>query len=218
MVDIDRSLKDAGFCQRGGFNPGPGDGAPDGVRGLILVGTLGGGFWEIFKRQAWSEPNPLDGWTRRVVDPLAREVGAVALYPFDGPPWLPFQRWAMKAEGLCPSPIGPLIHPEYGPWHGYRAALGFKDPLDRPSMPTARDICAACPDKPCLKGCKAGVFEHGGYDVPRCLAYLKCGGNDCLSSGCQARRACPVGASHAYGAEQGGFHSRAFLRLMDSLG
>ena len=59
------------------------------------------------------------------IDPLARSVGAMALYPFDGPPYRPFQRWAMRAEPVAPSPLGLFIHPEYGLWHAYRAALVF---------------------------------------------------------------------------------------------
>ena len=33
-----------------------------------------------------------------------------------------------------------------------------------------------------------------------------------MDGGCLARRACPVGAEYAHGAEQAGFHMRAFLR------
>ncbi len=31
----------------------------------------------------------------------------------------------MAAEGLKPSPLGLLMHPEYGLWHGYRGAILF---------------------------------------------------------------------------------------------
>ena len=33
-----------------------------------------------------------------------------------------------------------------------------------------------------------------------------------MGFGCRARRACPVGAEHAYGADEANFIMRAFLR------
>ncbi|MBF0166797.1 MAG: hypothetical protein HQL45_04125 [Alphaproteobacteria bacterium] len=182
---------------------------------VFLLGYLGRELWPAFQRGRAAEPHPLDSWTRRLIDPIARAVGAVALYPFTGPPWWPFQRWAQKAEGLSSSPMGLLIHPVYGPWHGYRAALGFMERLPTLEPPRPVDVCAACSSKPCLSACPAGVFAAGGYDVAACSAHLTSTGNACIQGGCLARRACPVGADHAYSQEQGGFHSRAFL---DSFG
>lgn len=210
------SLVGARLRVRGAFHPAPADGAPQGVETIVLIGSLGSSFWPAFQAQRRDEPHPLDNWTRRVVEPVAQKLGAVALYPFDGPPWHPFQRWAMTAEGLRPAPIGPLIHPEYGPWHSYRAALAFAQKLALPDPPPVRDLCRACAEKPCLRACPADVFARGSYDVPRCAAQLRLPGNDCLSGGCLARRACPVGAGHAYSKAQAAFHTAAFLRSMDS--
>lgn len=206
-----RYLPEFGLRIRGTFNPGSGDGAPDGVQTLLLIGYLGGEMWPIFQRQGKDEPNPLDGWTRRVIDPLAKELGAVALYPFEGPPWLPFQRWAMRAEGLTQSPVGPLIHPEYGLWHGYRAALGLRERIAAVPPALPKELCADCQAKLCLAACPAGVFDGGRYDLPLCRAYLKTADNACLDGGCLARRACPVGSQNAYGPEQARFHMQAFL-------
>ena len=63
---------------------------------------------------------------------LAPGFGATALFPFGGPPWLPFQRWAMKADCVTASPLGILIHPDFGLWHAYRGALAFAEQLDLP--------------------------------------------------------------------------------------
>ena len=68
--------------------------------------------------------NPLDTWSREVIGEVAEEFGARAVSPSDRP-YLPFQQWAMRAEGLRPSPLGILMHPEYGLWHAYRGALLF---------------------------------------------------------------------------------------------
>jgi hypothetical protein len=217
-LEINNLLALHGLCSRGAFHPAPEDGVPDGAAALVLVGHVGQAMWEAFKRERRPEPQPLDSWSRRVVGDLAQRLGALALFPFDGPPWLPFQRWAMKAEGLHPSPIGPLIHSVYGPWHGYRGALSFARPPDGmpPSHGPGRNLCADCASKPCLSACPAGVFDAGRYDVPRCVGHLRRAGNECLPGGCLARRACPIGREHAYGREQAGFHTAAFLAGMDS--
>ena len=56
------------------------------------------------------------------------------------------------------------------------------------------------------------VFARG-YDVAACAGHLEDpAGADCMGAGCRARRACPVGAEHAYGHEQANFTMRAFLR------
>jgi GMP synthase (glutamine-hydrolysing) len=103
---------------------------------------------------------------------VARGFDAVALYPFGGPPYLPFQQWAMRAEGLQPSPLGALIHPDYGLWHAYRGALGFGERLAlSPVSPRPRP-CDDCADKPCLSTCPVGAFDGRGYDVPACAAHL----------------------------------------------
>ena len=68
-----------------------------------------------------------------MVGELGQRFGATPLFPFDGPPWLPFQRWAARAEPLHASPIGPYIHPRHGLWHAWRGALAFERELELPS-------------------------------------------------------------------------------------
>jgi hypothetical protein len=211
MIEVIKgTLLSIGLCLRGA--PVARDDRPG---SLLLVGFLGRSLWPHFQAARRDEADPFDAWTKRVLDPLAQQVGAEILYPFEGPPWHPFQRWAMRAEGLAQSPVGPLIHPVYGLWHGYRAALVFKQPLHGPTQPPAANPCLDCQDRPCLTACPAGVFDQGRYDLPACLNYLKQGANPCVAGGCLARRGCPVGAAHAYAPEQAAFHTRAFLNAMD---
>lgn len=75
-----------------------------------------------------------------MVGPVAEALGATAVYPFQ-PPWQPFQRWAMRAEDVQSSPLGILIHPDYGLWHAYRAALLFDRPLEFPVRQTRASPC-----------------------------------------------------------------------------
>jgi ferredoxin len=185
------------------------------IRTIVLAGFAGREGWSAFAASAEASDgdDPLDRWSRRVIEALALELGAKALFPFGEPPFWPFQQWAMRAEPVHPSPIGILIHPRYGLWHSYRGALGFREALDVPELEATPSPCDACRERPCLKTCPVGAFSVSGYDVAACTGYLKdAAGADCMGFGCRARRACPVGVEHAYGAEQASFCMQAFLR------
>ncbi|HXZ15572.1 MAG TPA: ferredoxin, partial [Roseiarcus sp.] len=160
--------------------------------------------------------NPLDRFSRRVIDGLAEALGGKALYPFGGPP-LPFQQWARRAEPVHFSPIGMLVHPVYGLWHSYRGAIGLSEALDVEEVVTAASPCETCREKPCLAACPVGAFTIAGYDVPACAAHLRAAaGADCMDRGCRARRACPVGREFAHQPDQASFAMRAFLRAIDA--
>lgn len=214
-----RAVEARNLVLRGAFHPIPADGVPAladgrGVGTLALVGVVGRSSWEAFQAASESHgaADPLDRWSRRVVTELAAELGAEALFPFGGPPFLPFIRWAQRAEAVFPSPIGPLIHPDYGLWHAYRGALAFAQALDLPPARTRRHPCESCAQKPCLTTCPVGAFSANGYDVPVCVRHIGDDrGAECLDGGCLARRACPVGAAYQYAPGQMSFHMRAFL-------
>lgn len=227
--DIEKACAVHGLLALAGFHPAPGDGAPQGTATLFLVGNAGPAMWEAFAaatppKAIAGARRPLDEWTKRVIDKIADRLGCRAVYPFDGPPYAPFQRWALKAGGVFPSPIGPLIHPEYGLWHAYRGALAFAERIALPAPPEARSPCETCAGKPCLTTCPVGAFTLDAepparYDVPKCVAHVSsAAGTDCLGGGCLARRACPVGRDYAYGTEQARFHMRKFLAAQGAQG
>lgn len=193
---------------------------------ICLVGHTGGGFWPIF--EAWWEKHPgiadpLDTWSKAVISPLAKAAGGEAVFPSDRP-WQPFQQWAMAAERLKPSPLGMLIHPDFGLWHGYRGAVLFgeaamADPAlaeVRLAALDARDAkphpCDSCTGKPCLSACPVEAFTLAGFAVSDCRSHLKdqAGQDGCMRSGCLARDACPVGRAHRYGEAQIRFHMTAY--------
>ena len=209
-----------GLVWRGAFQPTPDDRVPPLPGGaaagtLALLGFAGQRGWPAFAaapEAADGLPDPLDRWSRRVVGALAEAVGGMALFPFGGPPWLPFQRWAQRAEPVFPSPLGLLIHPGWGLWHSFRGAVALRERLDLPPLPPAAHPCASCAGRPCLTACPVGAFTPEGYDVAACAAHIAApAGADCMAQGCAARRACPVGAEHRYDAAAAGFYMRAFL-------
>ena len=75
------------------------------IRTIVLAGMAGREGWDAFAASPEARDgadDPLDRWSRRVIESLARELGGKALFPFGGPPFLPFQRWAQRANRFIP--------------------------------------------------------------------------------------------------------------------
>jgi hypothetical protein len=182
---------------------------------LVLVGNIGSSYWPIFSQSTEyldAAADPLDRWSRRVADEIAAELPVQPVYPFAGPPYYPFQQWAQRAETLEQSPIGVMMHPEYGLWHSYRFALLGAE-FDSPEkLLQSESPCLACATRPCLHNCPVDAFDGNGYDVDRCASYLLQNPQaECHSRGCLARYACPVATELSYLPAQGKFHLAAFL-------
>ncbi len=184
LVDF---IEPQGLALRGGFHPGPADDVPDIAAGkpagtLLMLGWTGGQQWPAFTASPEyvdGQPNPLDRWSRRLIDVLAMNFNGRALYPFGGPPHLPFVRWAQRAGAVFPSPLGLLIHPHWGLWHAWRGAVALPERLDLPSIDDRLSPCASCTTRPCLR--------PAAFDA--------------------ARASCPVGSP--YGPAQSAFHRAA---------
>ena len=216
---VKRAAGTAGLVVCGAFHPREEDRVPAvagrPARSLVMLGNMGPEMWQAFQAAPESgdgQPDSLDRWSRRVIGRLAEGLGAAGLYPFGGPPYHPFVAWAKRAGPVAESPLGILIHPDYGLWHAYRGALAFAEPLDlSPQAPVPRP-CDTCDEQPCLSACPVAAFGAGGYDVPACVGHIQAPeGADCLGLGCRARRACPVGTSWHYRPDQARFHMDAFL-------
>ncbi len=220
LEQICQQAMQAGLACRGAFHPQPSDGVPEFADGtatmtLLLLGVVGNGQWPNFVAAPEfgdGRPHALDRWSRRIVGSLARRYQAMELYPFQGPPWWPFQRWAQRADGVYRSPLGILIHPEYGLWHAYRGALAFREQLNLPPVVHAASPCDSCSDQPCLHSCPVQAVQPTHYDYDACHTHVAAAaGSDCLQRGCRARHSCPVGVAYRYDAEQAHFHMRAFV-------
>ncbi len=216
LGEIERLLQDAGLDPRGAFHPAADDGVPaldtgEVARTVMLAGNAGPRMWRAFEAARGESALTLDEWSLRVLTGLAARIGARAVFPFERP-YLPFQRWALRAEACHASPLGLLIHPEYGVWHGYRGALLLAAELELPAPDRRPSPCASCLDRPCLKACPAGAFDGKAYDVPACARHLAGTSEpDCMQIGCLARHACPVGRDYRYAPAQARFHMQAFL-------
>ncbi|MGI9423289.1 MAG: ferredoxin [Hyphomicrobiaceae bacterium] len=216
IVKLTEAVAQQGFRVRGSLRVVPDDNLPilqDGQQpqAIVLLGNAGPDMWQCFAAQQTTGMATLDAWTKDKLDPIAQDFGARAYYPFERP-YLPFQRWAQRAEPVAVSPLNILVHPDYGLWHAYRAAFAFAEVLE----PTPRDErdspCETCADRPCLSACPVSAFANGGYAADLCARHVASAeGADCRENGCLARHACPVGRDFVYAPPQARFHMEAFL-------
>ena len=221
------TLAEHGLQLRGHFVPTESDALPalpDGRSAAMvyMVGVVGSAFWSHFKASPFFSdglPDPLDRWSRSLGQELAARFGGLALYPFDGPPYHPFQRWADRAEATQPSRMLLRIHPEHGLWHAYRFALALPmqehacAPIAPTPQPPAPDLCATCSGQPCLQACPVGAYTGTTFVLQACADHLHSpAGQTCMEQGCQARAACPVAAHLRYTPEHAAFHMQAFAR------
>lgn len=218
---IRAALEEVGLQALAAFAVDDGDAVPamlDGTAAaaLVLAGNAGSSLWPVFvdsHEYRDRKPDPLDRWSRRIGDALATRFGARALFPFEGPPFHPFQAWAGRHGALTPSPLGVLAHPRYGLWHAYRFALLLPGvPPDLPPPELAGSPCPSCIERPCLTSCPAKAVSAEGYRWEACIDHLRAEApTPCRSDGCLARRACPAGASWRYEPAHARFHMDAFL-------
>lgn len=198
-----------------------------GARSIIVIGNGGGAFWAAFKRHLDANPgwferqHPLDDFTRVVVE---RAIGASLtkagvthqiIYPFmNGGPTLNFME-AGKAAGLSgPSILGVVVHPTYGPWIAFRAAVLVEESLDAPGDALGFDPCPSCTARTCIAACPAAAVRFPeGWDIPACLTHRVEVESDCAPR-CHARAACVLGPEHRYPDDELAHHQMRALRSM----
>jgi hypothetical protein len=208
------AIRREGFMPLGWFAPRPEDEVPPAdedqpAQFVVLIGNAGPEMFQRFRSTCRAAEDSLDEWCREVIGKMAVEVCAKAVFPFDKPP-APFLRWARRGGATHQSPLGFNIHADFGLWHAYRAALIFGAEFDIPPIKSISP-CETCQSKPCLSACPVNAFDGTSYEVNSCVDHIVSPkGTDCMSGGCLARRACPVGRAYAYVPAQMQFHMIAF--------
>jgi epoxyqueuosine reductase QueG len=211
-----RAIQLVGFTPLGWFAPRPEDRVPEDAKFVILIGNAGPAMFTRFAKERDIRSAKIDEWTETTLSTLAASLDARAVFPFSKP-HLPFLSWAKRAGSGFTSPLGLNIHPTYGLWHAYRAALLFRVAFDLPRAAAAGHPCESCAGKPCLSACPVRAFSIAGYDTRTCATHLRSQqGTPCMSGGCLARHACPVGQAHAYHPVQAQFFMKAFLAARDA--
>ena len=211
LADIEARLAAHQLAVLGGFAVLPDDGLPKGTKTLILLGPKEPGFWPHVQTQPeWGAgPDPIDHWSRRVIGTMACDLGAKALFPFGGPPYHPFYKWALKTGRCWDSPVRLLVHDAAGLFVSFRGALALKEVVDLPPAPPKP--CDTCVTKPCLTTCPPRALTGAGYDLQNCHGFLDTVlGQDCMTSGCAVRRACPLSLAYARMPKQSAYHMGQF--------
>ena len=196
----------------GAFHAGPEDGLAPQIRTLLLLGPDSAAMWQAFSAAPEASDgaaHPMDRWSRRVIGRIAGRCDGEAFFPFGGPPYHPFIRWAARGEHSAISPVAMQVSPVRGLWASFRGALALRDRIELPERPKANP-CTACP-RPCLEACPVAAFRDGSYDVPRCVAHVRSVEGAACRSGCLVRRACPAGAGLDLPEAERRFHMAAFL-------
>jgi epoxyqueuosine reductase len=198
-----------------------------GARSIIVIGNGGAAFWSAFKRHGennsgWmARDNPFDDFTRTVVErdiaPLLAALGIAhtIIYPFlSTGPTLSFMA-AGKAAGLSgPSLLGVMVHPVYGPWIAFRAAILVNELIDAPGVADGFDPCPSCTARTCISACPAeAVSLASGWDIPKCLTHRVEVEADCAPR-CHARAGCVLGPEHRYADDELAYHQMRSLRAM----
>ncbi len=198
-----------------------------GCRSIVVIGNGGADFWHTFKAHAAGNPgwlerdNPLDDFTREVVEkeivmPIQTEgVRCITVYPFgSGGPTLNFMQLAMLAGLAAPSIIGVVVHPVFGPWIAFRAALLLDSEIDHPGDAIGFDPCPTCSSRSCISACPAAAVSFpSGWNIPKCLAHRVEAHPDCADR-CHARVACVLGPDQRYPDDELAYHQSRALRMM----
>lgn len=193
--------------------------------GLLLMGAMhqdghtraligaDANWWPVFqgsREYQDGHPDPIDRWSKRIIQGLAPSVGATTVFPSDGPPCAPFIAWALETGRFWTSPVGMMVHHTTGMMVSIRGALVWGELIPLPNTPGS-STCTGCA-KPCETACPVGALSaETAYNVGACHTYLDSpDGQTCMTHGCAARRACPVSQSFGRPAEQSAFHMKAF--------
>ena len=188
------------------------------ARAAVVIGNGGGAFWGTFRtfcamHPGWEDQrDPLDAYTQRVVEAAAAPAVAALggrvrfLYPFrfpDDP--VSFMRLAACAGLGRPSLVGVLVHPTYGPWIAFRAAILVPEPFALPRPTDGFDPCPTCVERTCVAACPAHAVGPGGWDIPTCAA-SRARADDPCAARCHARFECVLGRAHRYPADALAYH------------
>lgn len=180
------------------------------ARTALVLAAGGRALFEAFATspEARQPEEPLDAYTRRVVEEVADRLAGRALFAFErrGRAYADFVALGRAAGLGAPSRLGLLLHPEFGPWMSIRAVVLTARELPETHPLAAFDPCRGCA-APCDRACRGAAVAGDRFDVAVCAATRRAEAACRLR--CDARRACVVGAEHRYADVAEAHHMRS---------
>ena len=197
------------------------------ARSIVVIGNGGGAFWKAYRRDVAADPawprrdNPLDDFTSELIERdvagaiRARGLRCTTAYPFvsDGGN-LHFMELGRIAGLGGPSIIGVTVHPVYGTWIAFRAALLLEELIDEPGAALGFDPCPSCVPRSCIPACPVGAVSAAtSWDAVKCVRHRVEAQPDC-GAGCYSRLGCVIGPEHRYPEDELRYHQERALRSM----
>ena len=178
----------------------------------MLIGPNEPFFWDMFEKSREfksSRQNPLNKWSKRIIDEISKNFSGKAFYPFQINPVIPFYDWALMTDKFWESPVKLLVHETRGLMVSFRGAIAFKDKDMIKKIKKASSPCVSC-SAPCKSTCPVSAFRNNKYDVESCINFIRSTKENLCINGCLVRRSCPIGQSLRK-IEQSKFHMKYFI-------
>lgn len=179
-----------------------------GCRSVLVLGSGGPALWQALNRAVRADRRLLTKHQHPLDDFVARAIAQADPSPPPSRRWLrcagdeveqiDFRSLALAAGLGHQSRLGLLLHPVYGPWLGLRAACFSQEVLPQTGSLRGLGPCLNC-SAPCMSACTGNAVPATSWErfsILKCTEFRKL--SPACRTGCDARRACPVGAEHAY--------------------
>ena len=181
---------------------------------LLLIGHKGRQLWEKVAHEIGKKNDPIDEYTLSTIHALFSNDYPDLIYQiiYPGDHVINLQQLGRYAGWHNTTPFRIGIHPEWGSWFAYRAAIlansSFKAQAIEAVTPSPCDQCAT---KPCIAACPADACKGHPADLDKCLGFRQQKDSPCAYT-CLAREACPVGKHSQYSDEQMHYHYSISLK------
>jgi len=184
----------------------------------IVFANGGTQFWECFVEDIRANPehftehqHPVDDFVLRCiesVDSVPNHTRRWITCSEDSDVFLDFRVLAERVGLGHQSPVGLLIHPEYGLWVSMRMVLLTTEHLSHTVLSTVSP-CTGCETKPCINACPAGAVSISGWSVQKCASFHR---ESTVCEGvCYSRMRCPVGSQYRHSKLQHLYHNSRSL-------
>jgi epoxyqueuosine reductase len=184
-----------------------------GCRSVIVLGSGGPALWDAWLAAVRSRPerlvkvlHPIDEFVAdaiRVADPEPVASRRWIRCAADEIVALDFRTLALRAGLGWASRLGLVLHRDFGPWLGLRAACFTQDVIPPTGPIEGGGACDDC-SAPCRVACHGSAIDEHGWNVNRCAQFHQ--ESDLCQVRCDARLACPVGREYRYSELEQTYH------------